>query len=146
MSLPLERWAKQAVLLERELDFAPVADTRVLNDLREFMRLQRMTWEYRERVLRESGEFLNMPEGVYAAILSYPNAQTITTTSIPAGKTSGWRRNASRTSLFARFRETAGPTLREATTPSRDGGSAPKPRARRRSRCRVVTRTGLSWM
>jgi hypothetical protein len=82
MALPLERWAKQAVLLERKGDPTPVADMRVIQDIEDLKRLHRATWGRRQLELRESGLPLMMPEGTYAGLLAYPNAQTITTTSI----------------------------------------------------------------
>ena len=39
MALPLERWARQAVLLERDARFEPVASTSVLHDLQELAAL-----------------------------------------------------------------------------------------------------------
>lgn len=82
MSLPLERWAKQAVLLERKGDPTPAADTRVLQDVADLARLHRQTWRQRQLAIRDSGDPVMMPEGTYAGLLTYPNAQTITTTSI----------------------------------------------------------------
>jgi hypothetical protein len=82
MSAPLERWAKQAVLLEERGDFMPVADSRVMEDVMLLARLHKMTWERRERKIRDSGEPFAMPEGTFAGLLAYPAAQTITTTSI----------------------------------------------------------------
>lgn len=81
MSAPLERWARQAVLLERRGDFAPVADSRVMNDLELLKALHRQTWKTRQRELETSGDPIAL-EGVYGGLLAYPTAQTITTTSI----------------------------------------------------------------
>ena len=82
MALPLERWARDAVNLERQGAFWPVADSRVLADIEELKRLHRMTWARRQRDLIQAGVPLNMPEGTYGGLIAYPNAQTITTTSI----------------------------------------------------------------
>lgn len=82
MALPIERWAKQAVLLEQRGDPTPAADTRVLADIDELKRLHRATWKQRQRDIILSGVPINMPEGTYGGLLAYPNAQTITTTSI----------------------------------------------------------------
>jgi len=82
MSLPIERWAKQAVLLEQQGEFDPVADSRVLQDVSELARLHRATWKQRQIAILDSGDPYAMPEGTYGGLLAYPNAQTITTTSI----------------------------------------------------------------
>jgi hypothetical protein len=82
MSLPIERWAREAVARERRLNFYPVADTRVLNDIWELAALQRQTWKERQLRLLEGGEFLAMPEGTYAGLLAYAPAGTVTTTSL----------------------------------------------------------------
>jgi hypothetical protein len=97
MSLPLERWAKQAVLLEREAidsgkrgvflsprEVEPVESRKVLDDLRDFAILQRLKREsrVRYRTLMESGEPLNMPESTYGGLLAIPPGATITTTAM----------------------------------------------------------------
>lgn len=82
MSLPLERWARQAVLLERKGDFTPVASRRIWDDINDAKMLQRQTWKERQRRLIMSGEPLMMPEGTYGGLLAYPPPATITTTSI----------------------------------------------------------------
>lgn len=82
MSLPIERWAKQAVLLERRGDPTPVADSRVIADIEELKRLHRATWRRREREIRDSGAPVMMPEGTYGGLLAYPPAQTVTTTTL----------------------------------------------------------------
>lgn len=82
MALPIERWAKEAVILERKSDFDPVADSRVFQDIEELKSLHRATWRGREVAIRESGAITAMPEGTYGGLLAYPPAQTITTTSI----------------------------------------------------------------
>lgn len=82
MSLKIERWAKQAVEHERAGDFDPVCSRQVLQDVEDLKLLHRMTWARRERELVTSGLPLNMPEGTYGGLLAYPNAQTVTTTSI----------------------------------------------------------------
>lgn len=83
MSLPIERWAKQAVLLEKRGDYVtPAADTRVLRDIGELARLEKQTWRARQQEILDSGELMGFPEGIYGANLNPPNAATITTTSI----------------------------------------------------------------
>ncbi len=82
MSQLIERWAKQAVELERKGCFEPAARTSVLADLDDMMQLQRQTWARRQRIIEESGAPTMMPEGTYGALLAYPAAGTITTTSI----------------------------------------------------------------
>lgn len=82
MGLPLERWARQAVDLEKIGDYSPVASIKVHDDVETLKHLHRQTWARREIELRESGVPMNMPEGTYGGLLSYPNAATITTTSI----------------------------------------------------------------
>jgi hypothetical protein len=82
MALPIERWAREAVDREHLGNFFPVADTRVLDDMSAMAYLQLATWKERERQLRDSGVPFAMPEGTYGGLLAYPNAQTITTTSI----------------------------------------------------------------
>ncbi len=82
MTLPLERYAKEAVEAEQRGDFAPVASPRIAQDVADLMLLHRMTWERRERDLVRSGLPLNMPEGTYGGVLAYPAAQTVTTTAI----------------------------------------------------------------
>ena len=82
MSLPLEKWAKQAVAAEKRGDFTPTATTEVLDDVEALKELERKTWQRRELEIRESGHPVMMPEGTYGGLLSYPNAATITTTSI----------------------------------------------------------------
>lgn len=71
MALPLERWAKQAVLLERKQDFTPVADSRIMGDLDELKGLHRQTWKQRQRDLVQDGALVNL-EGVYAGLNAYP--------------------------------------------------------------------------
>lgn len=83
MSLPLERWARQAVDREyvgRILE--PVADRRILLDIDELKAFHRLQWAARERRIQEQGLPTAMAEGSYGALLAYPNAQTVTTTSL----------------------------------------------------------------
>jgi hypothetical protein len=65
MSLPLERWAKQAARLERKVRFGPggieevghllpVADSRVLHDLKNLVDMHRLQWKYRQRDLQRA--------------------------------------------------------------------------------------------
>jgi hypothetical protein len=82
MSLPIERWAKEAIAAEFRGDWEPVADKRVLQDVSDLATLHMLTWRERQRELVRSGWPLAMPEGTYAGLLAYPNPATITTTSI----------------------------------------------------------------
>ena len=82
MALPLERYAKEAIGLERRGDFSPVASRAILEDIDELAAMHRLMWAHRELELRASGVPLAMPEGTYGGLLSYPNGATITTTSI----------------------------------------------------------------
>jgi hypothetical protein len=83
LSLPIEKWARQAV----DLEYAGqpdklVADRRVLQDIGDLALLHKATWKRREREMREQGFPMMMAEGTYGAMMAYPNAATITTTSI----------------------------------------------------------------
>lgn len=72
MALPIERWAKQAVNLERKGDhLTPAADSRVLGDVGALAQLEMATWRQRERELRASGVPL-MVEGLYAGLEALP--------------------------------------------------------------------------
>lgn len=82
MSATLERWAKQAVLLERKGDVSPCFSSSAMEDIDLLRRLHQMTWQRREAAIRDSGDPYAMPVGVYAAPLGFPPAQTVTTTSI----------------------------------------------------------------
>jgi hypothetical protein len=82
MALPIERWARQAVLLEPKGGYEPVADKRVLQDVNDLAELHKQTWRQRERAIRRGGEFMAMAEGTYGALLAYPPAVVVTTTSI----------------------------------------------------------------
>ncbi len=82
MSIAVERLARQAVRQERAGNFDPVAPRAIADDVDLLMRLHRLTWEEKEREIRATGLPTMMPEGTYAGLLSYPAAQTITTTSI----------------------------------------------------------------
>lgn len=81
MALPLERWAKQAVLLERKQDPTPVASKRVWDDVDDAQRLARLTWKQRERELVQDQQPVAL-EGVYAGLNAYPNVAVVTTTSL----------------------------------------------------------------
>lgn len=83
MSLPIERWAREAVNFEFAGRLDKIAARRsVLVDVYDLADFHRATWRERERRIRESGAPTMMPEGTYGGLLAYPNAQTITTTSI----------------------------------------------------------------
>jgi hypothetical protein len=82
MALPIERWAREAVCRECLGDYFPVADSRVLRDIAVLKALHRATWHERQLAILDSGAPYMMPEGTYGGLLAYPNAQTITTTSI----------------------------------------------------------------
>jgi len=82
MSIALERLAKLAVKQEREGNFDPVAPVCIKDDIDTLAQLHRLTWEEKERRIRESGLPCMMPEGTYAGVLAYPSAQTKTTTSL----------------------------------------------------------------
>lgn len=81
MALPFERWAKQAVSLERKGEFAPVAPTSVLDDVADLARLQRATWKQRQRAIDDTGDPTAL-EGVYAGLNAYPPAAALSVTSI----------------------------------------------------------------
>ncbi len=83
MPLPIEKWARQAV----DLEYAGspdklVADTRILDDVRDLATLHRATWKRRQREMREQGFPMMMAEGAYGSMMAYPNPATVTTTSI----------------------------------------------------------------
>lgn len=82
MSLPIERWAKQAVILEDKGNYEPVMDKRIKGDLDALSAYYKNRWGRMQHRIKESGVPFNMPEGTYGGLLAYPNAQTITTTSI----------------------------------------------------------------
>lgn len=82
--LLLEKWAKQAVNLERRQDFSPVASMAVLDDVNSLAAFHKTQWRRRTREIVETGVPIAMPEGTYAGLLAYPAAQTITTTSMNA--------------------------------------------------------------
>lgn len=103
MALPIERWAKQAVDLERKLRFGPgdieavnllqpVADSRVLDDVRELVKLHQAQWKRRNYEIAVSGVPVAMAEGTYGAMMAYPNPATVTTTSIN-GTVNLWPQN-----------------------------------------------------
>jgi hypothetical protein len=83
MALPIERWAKQAVLLERNGDFTPAADKRVLADVGELKALEFQTWRQRQRALEDEPTAL---EGIYAGLNAYPPAADLTTKTAIAGE------------------------------------------------------------
>lgn len=86
MSLPLERYARQAIDLEELGSVLPVASKAIAYDLEDLRKLHELTWARRMVRLREGaiffGDQLMMPEGTYAGVLAYPPAITKTTTSI----------------------------------------------------------------
>lgn len=82
MALPIEKWARQAIDLEKIGKYDPVASTSILSDISELARLQMQTWKRRQVDLIDRGVPLNMPEGTYGGLISYPNGGTVTTTSI----------------------------------------------------------------
>lgn len=83
MSLPIEKWARQAVDLEYVgRPDKIVASTAVLDDVRDLAMLHKATWKRRERRMAEEGFPTMMAEGTYGALMAYPNPATITTTSI----------------------------------------------------------------
>lgn len=83
MALPIERWAKEAILAERRGDiFTPVTPISAAADFADLALVHRLTWRRRQQQIRDSGVSVMMPEGTYGGLLAYPNGQTITTTSI----------------------------------------------------------------
>lgn len=93
MALPIERWAKQAARLERKIRFGPggiedvgplmpVASAKVLDDVKAMMDMHRLQWRERQRLIAEDGLLTAMAEGTYGALMAYPPAATVTTTSI----------------------------------------------------------------
>lgn len=82
MAPPLERWAKQAVLLEQKGDYTPAMPASILRDVETLRSAHVHTWRRREAEIRASGVPTMMPEGTYGGLLAYPTAQTITTTAI----------------------------------------------------------------
>jgi hypothetical protein len=82
MTLALERWAKEAIANEKLGIFDPVASRGIIGDLEAMKLLQRLTWAERQRQINESGIATMMPEGTYGGLLAYPNAQTVTTTTL----------------------------------------------------------------
>jgi hypothetical protein len=83
MPHPFERWAREAVDLEYlgrpdKLNASP----RVLQDIDDLKVLHQATHKRRMRQIREEGFPVAMAEGTYGAMMAYPNAATITTTSI----------------------------------------------------------------
>lgn len=87
MALPFERWARQAVSLERKGDFSPVADQRVLDDVAALGQLQRQTWLERTRALGGTPTAL---EGVYAGLNAYPPADDLATVTSINGTAALW--------------------------------------------------------
>lgn len=76
-SLLIEKWARQAVMLERRGDFSPAAPRRIWDDLDAAKALQRQTWMQRQRAL-DTGPDPTALEGVYAGLNAYPNAADLT--------------------------------------------------------------------
>lgn len=83
MSPPIERWARQAVLLERRADFTPVASASAVRDLETLKALNFQTWRQRQRELADQPTAL---EGVYAGLNAYPNAADLTTKTSVSGE------------------------------------------------------------
>jgi hypothetical protein len=82
VAVNLEKWVRQEIDNERLGDFRIMASARALADLDALVSFERLKWERRQRDLIRTGVPLNMPEGTYGGLIAYPNAQTITTTSI----------------------------------------------------------------
>lgn len=83
MSLPIERWAREAVDLEYvgrpdKLNASP----RVMQDIGDLAMLAKATWRERQRRLDAQGFPQAMAEGTYGAMMAYPNAATYATTAI----------------------------------------------------------------
>lgn len=76
-----ERWAKQAVLLEKNGDFSPVASSSAMADIDKLKQLHRQTWKQRERQLIQDGELVAL-EGPYAGLNAMPPAGSLAVTSI----------------------------------------------------------------
>lgn len=85
MGLPIERWARQAVLLERKGDFSPAPDKRILADIGDLKALQRQTWLQRARAI-DAGNDPTALEGVYAGLNAYPNAADLTVKTAVSGE------------------------------------------------------------
>lgn len=103
MSLPIERWARQAAKLERKIRFGPggiedvghlmpVADHRILDDVKAMMDMHRLQWRYRQQAITEDNLLTAMAEGTYGAMMAYPNPATVATTSIN-GTVNLWPQN-----------------------------------------------------
>lgn len=82
MSAPIEKWAAQEIERERLGNFAIAASTKAMQDVDTLIAFERAKWRRRQRELVRSGTPLAMPEGTYGGLIAYPNAQTVTTTSI----------------------------------------------------------------
>lgn len=83
MSLPIERWAKQAVNLEylgepQKL----VASKNVLDDVMDLAALHKQTWKIRMLRMKEEGFPTAMAEGTFGQMMGFPNPATISTTTI----------------------------------------------------------------
>ena len=108
MSLPIERWAREAVNLEGighsegwdsllgtpshswpGVDertpfpdkFKPIASKKIFEDVGELAVLHRATWKERMRRIKESGVPM-MGEGTFGLLMAYPPAATLATTTI----------------------------------------------------------------
>jgi hypothetical protein len=103
-ALALERYAREAIDREERCDFRPVESARILHDLVTMKDLNLLKWRERQRRIladpgfrvrqaRRASEMFNpnvarlagircMPEGSYGALLAYPPAGTVTTTSL----------------------------------------------------------------
>jgi hypothetical protein len=89
MAPPIERWARQAVDLERLGDFRPVAPGSVMADLDAAKALQRQTWKERQRRLVVNGEPVAL-EGVYAGLNAYPPAGDLAAVTLGATENGFW--------------------------------------------------------
>jgi hypothetical protein len=87
MTPPIERWARQAVLLERKGDFTPVAS--VLQDIGDLAALHRQTWKQRQRAILDSGD-PTMLEGVYGGLNAYPPGGQLSVTPAATTETLLW--------------------------------------------------------
>ncbi len=92
-----------------------------------------------------SFEALRHSDTTSAAFIAPGGFLTMTTRSMPGGKSSAVARNASRTRRFARLRVTAPPILREAVMPRRAGPRSLRP-ATTSTNVRVATRAPPSWI
>lgn len=87
MTLPIERWAKQAVLLEARGDPTPVASSRIWDDIDAAKQLQRAEWRQRQRMLCDTPTAL---EGVYAGLGAYPPSSVQANVASLSGEAALW--------------------------------------------------------